>query len=144
MAVDDIFIHFLGDIVNTFAPVCFLLPRKSVPKAVSARESVLTVFLYCTVNIFNAFQIFFFSSNFCRKKYTNLIYLYYTGDLKKSIAGMEFDDDTSEMTEDMLFDRHYRILKNYTMTALLFLIILIYFQGMTAFSGNLSRMISSY
>jgi hypothetical protein len=63
------------------------------------------------VNIFNAFQIFFFSSNFRRKKYTNLIYLYYSGDLKKSIAGMEFDDDTSEMTEDMLFDRHYKILK---------------------------------
>lgn len=46
-----------------------------------------------------------------RKKYTNIIYLYYAGDLKKSIAGMEFDDDTSEMTEDMLFDRHYKILK---------------------------------
>lgn len=46
-----------------------------------------------------------------RKKYTNIIYLYYAGDLKKSIAGMEFDGDTSEMTEDMLFDRHYKILK---------------------------------
>ena len=46
-----------------------------------------------------------------RKKYTNLIYLYYTGDLKKNIAGMEFDNDTSEMTEEMLFDKHYKILK---------------------------------
>ncbi|MBD5508274.1 MAG: ATP-binding protein [Lachnospiraceae bacterium] len=46
-----------------------------------------------------------------RKKYTNIIYLYYAGDLKKSIAGMEFDGDTSEMTEETLFDRHYRILK---------------------------------
>ena len=46
-----------------------------------------------------------------RKKYTNLIYLYYTGDLKKSIAGMEFEDDTSEMTEETLFDRHYKTLK---------------------------------
>ena len=46
-----------------------------------------------------------------RKKYTNIIYLYYAGDLKKSIAGMEFDDDTSEMTEEMLFDKHYKILK---------------------------------
>ena len=45
------------------------------------------------------------------KKYTNIIYLYYVGDLVKSIAGMEFDNDTSEMTEDMLFDRHYKILK---------------------------------
>ena len=46
-----------------------------------------------------------------RKKYTNIIYLYYAGDLKKSIAGMEFDDDTCEMTEETLFDRHYKILK---------------------------------
>lgn len=38
-----------------------------------------------------------------RKKYTNIIYLYYAGNLKKSIAGMEYDDDTSEMTEDMFF-----------------------------------------
>lgn len=46
-----------------------------------------------------------------RKKYTNIIYLYYAGNLKKSISGMEFDDDTSEMTEETLFDRHYKILK---------------------------------
>lgn len=46
-----------------------------------------------------------------RRKYTNIIYLYYAGDLKKSIAGMEFDGDTSEMTEETLFDRHYKILK---------------------------------
>ena len=46
-----------------------------------------------------------------RKKYTNIIYLYYAGDLRKSIAGMEFEDDTSEMTEETLFDRHYKTLK---------------------------------
>ena len=46
-----------------------------------------------------------------RKKYTNIIYLYYAGDLKKSIAGMGFGDDTSEMTEETLFDRHYKTLK---------------------------------
>ena len=46
-----------------------------------------------------------------RKKYTNIIYLYYAGDLKKSIAGMGFEDDTSEMTEETLFDRHYKTLK---------------------------------
>lgn len=79
-----------------------------------------------------------------RKKYTNILYLYYAGDLKKSITGMEFDDDTSEMTEETLFDRHYKMLKNCTMTVLLFLIILMYFQRMTAFSKNLHRMISSY
>ena len=79
-----------------------------------------------------------------RKKYTNIIYLYYAGDIKKSIAGMEFDDDTSEMTEKTLFDRHYKTLKNCTMTVLLFLIILMYTQRMTAFSRNLHRMIFSY
>jgi hypothetical protein len=40
-----------------------------------------------------------------------LFYLYYAGDLKKSIAGMGFDDDTNEMTEETLFDRHYKTLK---------------------------------
>lgn len=46
-----------------------------------------------------------------RKKYTNIIYLYYDGNLKKSITDIEFDDDTCEMTEDMLFSKHYKILK---------------------------------
>ncbi len=45
------------------------------------------------------------------KKYTNIIYLYYTGNLKKCIAELEFDTDTSEMTETELFDSHYAILK---------------------------------
>ena len=46
-----------------------------------------------------------------RKKYTNIIYWYYTGDLKKNIIQMDFADDTADMSEDELFQRHYDILK---------------------------------
>lgn len=45
------------------------------------------------------------------KKYTNIIYLYYTGNLKKCITELEFHTDTSEMTETELFEAHYAILK---------------------------------
>ena len=45
------------------------------------------------------------------KKYTNIIHLFYGGDLKKCIAHMEFSDDTADMSEEMLFDKHMRILK---------------------------------
>lgn len=45
------------------------------------------------------------------KKYTNIIYLYYTGSLKKCIAGLEFASDTAEMTETELFESHYKILQ---------------------------------
>ena len=46
-----------------------------------------------------------------RKKYTNIIYWYYTGDLKKNIIQMDFADDTADMSVDELFQRHYDILK---------------------------------
>ena len=45
------------------------------------------------------------------KKYTNIIYLYYTGSLKKCIAELEFASDTAEMTEVELFESHYKILQ---------------------------------
>lgn len=46
-----------------------------------------------------------------RRKYTNIIYWYYTGDLKKNIIQMDFADDTADMSEDELFQIHYDILK---------------------------------
>lgn len=46
------------------------------------------------------------------KKYTNIIYLYYTGSLKKCIAELEFASDTAEMTEAELFESHYKILQS--------------------------------
>ncbi len=55
-----------------------------------------------------------FAKNFAKKnekKYTNIIYLYYTGSLKKCIAELEFVSDTAEMTEAELFDSHYKIMK---------------------------------
>ena len=45
------------------------------------------------------------------KNYTNIIYLYYTGSLKKCIAELEFASDTAEMTETELFESHYKILQ---------------------------------
>ena len=45
------------------------------------------------------------------KKYTNIIYIYYTGNLKKCIAGLEFTTDTAEMTENELFQSHYHYLQ---------------------------------
>lgn len=38
-----------------------------------------------------------------KKKYTNIIYLFYSGNLRKDIAAMEFSDDTSDMDEDAFF-----------------------------------------
>lgn len=45
-----------------------------------------------------------------KKKYINIIYLFYSGSLRKDIAAMEFSDDTSDMDEDALFDSHYQLL----------------------------------
>ncbi len=46
-----------------------------------------------------------------RKKYTNIIFLHYAGDLKKCIAELEFDCDNDDMTEPELFNAHFAILK---------------------------------
>ena len=45
-----------------------------------------------------------------KKKYINIIYLFYSSSLRKDIAAMEFSDDTSDMDEDALFDSHYQLL----------------------------------
>ena len=45
------------------------------------------------------------------KKYTNIIHIFYDGDLKKCVTRMEFMDDTPDMSEEMLFDKHMRTLK---------------------------------
>lgn len=55
-----------------------------------------------------------FAKHFAKKnekKYTNIIYLYYTGSLKKCIAELEFASDIAEMTEAELFEAHYKILQ---------------------------------
>ncbi len=45
------------------------------------------------------------------KKYTNILYFFYDGDLKKCISNMEFNDDTSDMSEAALFKKHMKTLK---------------------------------
>ena len=55
-----------------------------------------------------------FAKHFAKKnekKYTNIIYLYYTGSLKKCITELEFASDAAEMTETELFESHYKILQ---------------------------------
>lgn len=46
-----------------------------------------------------------------KKKYTNILFIHYTGDLKRDIAHIEFADDTADMSEDDLFLNHYKKLK---------------------------------
>lgn len=45
------------------------------------------------------------------KKYTNIIYMYYSGSLRQNIIQMDFADDTDDFSEDVLFKKHYAILK---------------------------------
>lgn len=45
------------------------------------------------------------------KKYSNIIHLFYEGDLKKCITNMEFSDDTCDMNEETLFEKHLSALK---------------------------------
>lgn len=52
-----------------------------------------------------------FYANKNRRKYTNIIYWYYTGDLRKNVIQMDFADDSADMSEDELFQKHYDILK---------------------------------
>ena len=51
----------------------------------------------------------FISEN--KKDYTNLLYLFYLGDLKRTIAALHFYDDNESDSEEELFTRHYNILR---------------------------------
>jgi len=55
------------------------------------------------------------------KKYTNILFLYYDGSLKKCIAGLSFSDDTAEMTEEELFQTHYQTLQKLRSDSLIIL-----------------------
>ena len=46
------------------------------------------------------------------KEYTNVLYLTYTGDLKRDITDMEFADDLPEDSDDDLFRKHNRFLRS--------------------------------
>lgn len=55
------------------------------------------------------------------KKYTNIIYLYYTGDLRKDIANLTFADDSVEMNEEIRFEYHYKLMQKLHTDTLLIL-----------------------
>ena len=46
-----------------------------------------------------------------KKKYTNIIYIYYSGDLKTDISNLIFTGDHADTTTEELFSSHYTILK---------------------------------
>lgn len=52
----------------------------------------------------------FFASKY-RKKYQNILFIHYEGNLKKCIAALQFADDSAEATEEELFETHYRMLQ---------------------------------
>lgn len=56
-----------------------------------------------------------------RKKYTNIIYLYYTGNLRKDIANLTFADDSMEMNEEVRFQNHYKVMRRLHTDTLLIL-----------------------
>ena len=56
-----------------------------------------------------------------RKKYTNIIYLYYTGNLRKDIANLTFADDSVEMNEEVRFQNHYKVMQKLHTDTLLIL-----------------------
>lgn len=47
-----------------------------------------------------------------RKQYTNIIHFYYTGNLKRTIAGMRLADDVPNADEETLFSTHYNLLQH--------------------------------
>lgn len=46
-----------------------------------------------------------------KKKYTNILFMHYEGNLKKCITSLEFSNDSVEMSEEELFETHMKILK---------------------------------
>lgn len=55
------------------------------------------------------------------KEYSHLLYLRYNNSLKETIAGLDFIDDTMEMTEEERFKNHYRLFKRLNANSLVIL-----------------------
>ena len=91
---------------------CYFIGRKEELKAVAkALQDHNPVFITGTAGMGKSELVKTYAKK-NEKKYTNIIHLFYGGDLKKCVAHMEFSDDTADMSEEMLFDKHMRILKN--------------------------------
>lgn len=101
------------DLQNCFLPPIspeFVGRKDEIKQAVKLLQDNHILFISGIAGIGKSeFARFFADKN--RKKYTNIIYWYYTGDLKKNIIQMDFADDTADMSEDELLQRHYDILK---------------------------------
>lgn len=90
---------------------CYFIGRKKELKAVAkALQDHNPVFITGTAGMGKSELVKTYAKK-NEKKYTNIIHLFYGGDLKKCVAHMEFSDDTADMSEEMLFDKHMRILK---------------------------------
>lgn len=90
---------------------CYFIGRKEELKAVAkALQAHNPVFITGTAGMGKSELVKTYAKK-NEKKYTNIIHLFYGGDLKKCVAHMEFSDDTADMSEEMLFDKHMRILK---------------------------------
>lgn len=90
---------------------CYFIGRKEELKAVAkALQDHNPVFITGTAGMVKSELVKTYAKK-NEKKYTNIIHLFYGGDLKKCVAHMEFSDDTADMSEEMLFDKHMRILK---------------------------------
>ena len=90
---------------------CYFIRRKEELKAVAkALQDHNPVFITGTAGMGKSELVKTYAKK-NEKKYTNIIHLFYGGDLKKCVAHMEFSDDTADMSEEMLFDKHMRILK---------------------------------
>lgn len=90
---------------------CYFIGRKEELKAVAkALQDHNPVFITGTAGMSKSELVKTYAKK-NEKKYTNIIHLFYGGDLKKCVAHMEFSDDTADMSEEMLFDKHMRILK---------------------------------
>lgn len=90
---------------------CYFIGRKEELKAVAKTlQDHNPVFITGTAGMGKSELVKTYAKK-NEKKYTNIIHLFYGGDLKKCVAHMEFSDDTADMSEEMLFDKHMRILK---------------------------------
>lgn len=90
---------------------CYFIGRKEELKAVAkALQDHNPVFITGTAGMGKSELVKTYAKK-NEKKYTNIIHLFYGGDLKKCVAHMELSDDTADMSEEMLFDKHMRILK---------------------------------
>ena len=101
------------DLQNCFLPPIspeFVGRKEEIKQAVKLLQDNHVLFISGIAGIGKSeFARFYADKN--RKKYTNIIYWYYTGNLRKNVIQMDFADDTADMSEDELFQKHYDVLK---------------------------------